>query len=174
MFIHGQWPGQLGIHFVASDRTVVDWNDCAAALGPESRLAGTMDHEFISVAILTRGSHNRGDRRVGQFTDALKNVPDLGVFEFQLARIGDVLILAASALGVKFAARRNPVGGGSNDSEEIRGRESLADIHNLHFDPFPGDDKRNEDYKVIEATDAVAAESNGIDFQFEALTGLKG
>ena len=172
MFIHRQRANQFRIHFVTGDRTMVHRNDCAAALRPETGLARTVDHEFIPITILARGSHDWGNGWVRQFSDALENVPDLCVLEFQLARVGDVLILAAGALGVKFTARRNPVGRGGDDPHEVGRSEPFADIHNLDFDAFARDDKRNEDHKVIETTDTVAAKGNGVDFQFEALTGL--
>ena len=174
MFIHSQWPGQFRIYFVAGNRTGIHRNDGAAALRPETGLARPVDHEFIPIPILARGSHDGGNGWVWQFADALENVPDLRVFEFQLARVSDVLILAAGTLGVKFTARRNPVGGGGDDPHEVGRREPFADIDDLDLDTFAWDDKRNEDHKVIETTDAIAAKGDGVDIEFEALSRLKG
>src|SRR5436309_2794861 len=63
------------------------------------------DHDAVSIAIGLRARNHWLDDLRPEAADALEQVPNLLLFQFQLDSIGDVLVLAAAA-GAKIAAGR--------------------------------------------------------------------
>ena len=60
-----------------------------------------------------------------------------------------------------------------DDTHEIGGGEPFPDINDFDFDTFAGNHKGNEDDKIFETANTIAAEGNCCDVEFEPLTGLQ-
>src|SRR5438445_242876 len=89
--------GELCIHFLAGDGTLLDADDRATAHGPKTRLAWTVDNDLVAIVILARRADDGLDGRIGNLADALEHVTNLAAFQFELVRVLDVLILATGA-----------------------------------------------------------------------------
>src|SRR5438034_6117748 len=118
------------------------------------------DHDAIAVPIRLPAGNDRLNHRLGQASNALKQIGNLFVFEPELRRVIDVLILAAAALAEVTARRRNAFGRGFQDSEQPRSRKLLFHFDDFDFDIFPHHDKRDEEDEVIHARQALAAEGD--------------
>ena len=107
------------------------------------------------------------------FADALEDVPDLAALEFELVPVVNVLILAAGTVRIIWTARLDPVRRRRDDTNEVGGGVPAFDLNNFDFDAFALDHEGHEDDKIIDASDAIAAERNGGDVEFDALTGCQ-
>src|ERR1051325_4597802 len=75
--------GELRIHFLARDGTLLDVDDGATAEGPKSRFTGAVDHDLAAIGILAWRADDRLDGRIGDLADALEHVAYLAAFQFE-------------------------------------------------------------------------------------------
>jgi hypothetical protein len=132
-----------------------------------------MNDELVPVGVFARRGDDRFDGRFFDAADALEDVDDLFVFQFELMPVVNVLVLAAGALRVEWTARFDAVGRGGDDADEVGGGVAFFDFDDFDFDAFTAEDERDKDNETFDATDAVATERDISDFEFEALAGLE-
>ena len=118
------------------------------------------DHDAIAVPIRLPAGNDRPNHRFVQASNPLKQIGDLFVFEPELRRVIDVLILAAAALSEVTARRRNAFGRGFQDSEQPRSRKLLFRFADFDFDFLAYHHERDENDEVIHTRHALAAEGD--------------
>jgi hypothetical protein len=89
------------------------------------------------------------------------------VFEADLGRVGQMLILTAAANPEVRAARLDALGGSRNHAEKPGPREPLLDLSDFGLHYLAHRNERHEYYKILHARHALATESdvaNGQDY----------
>jgi hypothetical protein len=147
---------------IGADKTDVELLLGLVPLGP--------DHDPVPVVVRLGAGDDRGDDAFWKSTDALEQVGDLFVFQFQLPGVVDVLILAAAAFAKVTALRSNAVGRGLDDANQSRAGEVLLHFGELGFDLFAEHDERNKHDKLLQSADAFAAKGDVRDGENDALT----
>ena len=118
------------------------------------------NHDAIAIAVrLGAGDKGFDDVWVDP-ADPLEEIADLFVFELQLRRVGDVLILAPAAIAEVAARGSNAVRRRLNDPPKPRATESLFCLSNFGFDHFGDLNERDEDYKIFDSRNAFTTERN--------------
>ena len=80
------------------------------------------------------------------------------MLEFELIRIGDVLILTTAAIAEIPALRSDAIGRWLDDPNEPGARKAFFCFGNFSFDKFADQNKRNEDDKIFDSRDTFTTE----------------
>lgn len=115
------------------------------------------DHDPVAVIPGTGVGHNGENLALGKAAQAVKDIADLLVLIFELGLVLDMLILAAAADAVIFAAGLLALGRDLQHLEEPRARILPLELGDLDGDSLPGDHERDENDEVIQAADPLAA-----------------
>jgi hypothetical protein len=118
------------------------------------------DHNPVTIAIRLGAGDHRGHGIPIQATDALEQIADLLVFEPQLRRILQVLVLASAAFAKVTAQRLDPFSRRLQYPHQPGPGKLLLDLGNFSFDHFADRDPSNETDKAIMPSNAFPAESN--------------
>src|ERR1039458_4622770 len=118
------------------------------------------DHNTVAVAVRLRAGNHWRNKTGVKLANPLEQIGNLLVFELELDRISQMLILATAALAEVRAARFDPVGGGSHNTKEPSPGEALLYFRDLCFHDLALGDERNEDDKVLHPGDPFATEGN--------------
>jgi hypothetical protein len=103
--------------------------------------------------------------------DALKKVCNLFVFQFELDRIVNVLVLAAATFAEVTALGFDALRRWRYDTDELRAGEGLFNFGELGFNFLAGRHERDEHDELPDASDPFAAEGDVSDGQGDALAG---
>ena len=123
------------------------------------------DHDPVAVIPGTGVGHNGENLALGKAAQAVKDIADLLVLIFELGLVLDMLILAAAADAVIFAAGLLALGRDLQHFEELCPRVLALDLGDLGRDFFARNRKGNEDDEILHPADALAAKGQVADFQ---------
>ena len=131
-----------------------------------------MHGDAVAVMIFLRRGARGFDRRLGKFSDAPQGFGDLTRLDFQLARIGDVLVGAAAATHEERTWRRDAVRRCGKDFHRtglhpVSGNFAEACAHR-----FAGDGERDEDDASLVPRQTRAAVSDVGDLEVQFVSGL--
>src|ERR1035438_9412277 len=118
------------------------------------------DHNTVAVAVRLRAGNHWRNKTGVKLANPLEQIGNLLVFELELDRISQMLILATATLAEVRAERFDPVGGGSHNTKEPSPGEALLYFRDLCFHDLALGDERNEDDKVLHPGDPFATEGN--------------
>lgn len=154
--------------FQVHDETVIgaDKTDVELLLGLVPLRA---DHEPVPVMVGIGAGDDRRDDRLGKSTDALEQVRDLFLFQRQLLRVVDVLILAAATVAEVTALRRDTMGRRLEHLDQLRAGELFFDLGEFRLHLLAGNNKRNKHHELIHPAHALAAEGDVGDRQRHTL-----
>ena len=119
-------------------------------------LAANHDSISIAVGLWTRDDWC-DDARI-EATNALKEIADLFVLQFELRRIGDMLILAAAAIAEVTTLGSDPLGRWLNDSQKSSAGKTFFYFRDFDLDDFADLNERNEDDKIFDSRDSFTTE----------------
>lgn len=85
------------------------------------------------------------------------------MFDAQLRRVINVLILATAACAVIFAFRRDTFRRSRDDAQQFRTRKILFNLGDFGLNCFADDHERHEDDEFFNSPDAFAAKCNVVD-----------
>jgi len=125
------------------------------------------DHDAIAVAIGRRTGDDGGDDFAREAAEALEEVGNLLMFDFELGGVGEVLVLTAAAFTEVAALGRDALGRGFEDLEEFGARETFFYFGEFDFNQFSERDEGNEDHEVGDTADAFAAEGDVVNAEGE-------
>ena len=123
------------------------------------------DHDAIAVAVVLGTGNQRRHPRAIEAPDAPDEVDDLFMFDVQLFRVVDVLILTTAARTEINAWRRNATGRGRNDADQVRPRKTFFHFADFHFDLLADDHERHKNHELVNPRDAFASERHVADLQ---------
>jgi hypothetical protein len=128
--------------------------------------------DAVAVMVFPRRRAGGFDGRVVDLAEAAEGFRDLACLDFELARVGNVLVGAASAAGEKRAGRLHAVGGGIFNGERFGGGPLAGDADDAGGDAFARDDEGNENDPSLVAAEARAAVGEIGDFDLELVAGF--
>ena len=146
-----------------SDRAPLDIDNFPAVFFKESdpALCG-VDGDPVSECIRVWGSESGQYLDIGDAANPLQELDDLAALQFELMTVGDVLVIAASALTKIRADRVDPLSRANDHLSELGPIKALFAFDHLGLDPFPIDCERYENDFPFEASYAGSAERDVI------------
>jgi hypothetical protein len=117
-----------------------------------------MNGDPVSESIRLGGTQGGQYFDIGDAADSLQELENLAAFQFQLMKIGDMLVIAAAATTKIRANRVNPLVGANGYLSKLRPIKALPVLNDFGFDLFSIDRKRYENDFSVEPTHACSAE----------------
>ena len=109
-----------------------------------------------------RGSEGGQYLDIGDAANPLQELDDLAAFQFKLMTVGDVLVVAASAMTKIRADRLDPLSRANDHFSELGPIKALFTFNHLDLDLFAIDRERYENDFPFKASHAGSAERDVI------------
>jgi hypothetical protein len=161
------------------DPAAFDLDEFMARHGHQARpvraaaIEGEMELRLSPPGKGARGGDRRRNGRIGNTGNPLEHLLDLPSLELQLMIVGDMLHPAAAAAGVIRADRRNTVARRGNDPDKAAPGIPPSDFGDLDIRLVPVHREGDEEDKIGNPTDAVAAEGHILDAGSDPITDLE-
>ena len=150
---------QRFIHRRNRDRAPFNIHNVAAVLFKKSDFAFCgVNGDPVSECVRSLGSEGGKNLDIGDAADPLQELGHLAAFQFQLMSVGDMLVVAASAMTKIRADRVNPLGRGNDHLPELRSIKAFSAFDDFGLDSFPVDRERYKNNFSVEPADAGASE----------------
>jgi hypothetical protein len=134
----------------------------------------TADQDPVAVMVGGGAGDNRLHWVDGKPADAADQLGDLALFDLELGRVIQMLVLAAAACAEIWTTWHNPVGRGFKDLHQPGASELFFDFGNLSFNDFAWNDKRDKNDQRMVACNAFTAECKVINGQAKGIASLDG
>jgi hypothetical protein len=132
-----------------------------AVLGKKSDpVSGGVNGDPVSECVRAGGSQGGRDFNLDDTADPFQQLDHLAAFQFELVMVGDMLVIAASALAKIRADWVNSVRRAPGDSAKSGSNEVFPMLNDFGLDPFPFDCQRDENDLSVEPPDAGSAKSD--------------